>query len=105
LSLFDKFKNLPHRQRTVIAVIGLLVLWFSGIFSVVSIALGSWLLWNWWRKKSASKNLKPKFFQSPQQVNQQKQSAFPVSTQPAPPQQNSSSGPRPTIGWRKKPKV
>ncbi len=105
MTIFEKFKNLPHGRRTAIMVIGLLVLWFSGIFSVVSIGLGSWLLWNWWRKKSANKNSKPKFFQSSPQVNQQKQAVMPSPIQPPKPQQNSSSGPRPTIRWRKKPKV
>ena len=98
--MFDKFKNLPHGQRTVIMVVGLFVLWFSGVFSVVSIGLGSWLLWNWWQKKSMNKSSQQKSFQNPHQVSQQSQTMPP----PPPPPQGLSPARRPTIDWRKKPK-
>jgi hypothetical protein len=107
-SIVDKFKNLPSTQRTIVVVVGLAFLWFSGLFSIVSIGFGTWWLWNWWQKKSKNKQL-PNVFNQNQQPGTQQQ-APPIQPTPqsppptqTPPTQNPGPTNRPSIDWRNQP--
>jgi hypothetical protein len=103
-SIVDKFKNLPSTQRTIVVVVGLAFLWFSGLFSIVSIGFGTWWLWNWWQKKSKNKQL-PNVFNQNQQPGAQQQAPpiQPPLPQSPPSSQNPGSTNRPSIDWRNQP--
>lgn len=101
----QKFRGMPGPQRTFIAVLALLVLFFSGWFSVVSIGFGTWLLWNWWQKRSNNNPPQTSTPQFPQQPSGTPP-PFPAQNPPIPPtpgQQNQPGQNRPSIDWRNQP--
>lgn len=113
-SIVNKFRSLPQRQQTGLAIAALLILWFSGWFSILSIGLGTWWLWNWWQKRRSPRQ-SPQMFTpnnqpSPPPVQPPPPSPVYPPVQPPPPQNQQPQNPgssqgtqRPNIDWRNNP--